>query len=233
MKNSLKIFLFVLLIISLGGMSINFFKYFFEDDKYLKQAYIIRGMIDGILLVMVVFFIWVFDRILLIIPMLKNRGLIFLFCVFGLNLNAQVYEEGMLIGTQYHDHEPKNQKFFIGFNFAPQINVIDFKSASQGLPLHTLVWYDATPSTSLALGYTVNGSNLVQALILPDWYVVNLINTAGSANFIGIGYTLTIPDTKEALFFELGSNYDRRFSSKSFNCTISAGIFITRRFKIL
>lgn len=152
-----------------------------------------------------------------------------LFFVFGLNLSAQI-SEGMLIGTQ--SHEQKNRKFFVGFNFAPQINVVDFKNVLQGLPLHTLAWYDVSSRTSIALGYTVAGSNFVQALIQPDWYIVNLINTSGNSNFIGLGYTLLISDTKEALFFEIGSNYDRNFSKKSFNCVISAGIFITRRLKI-
>lgn len=162
---------------------------------------------------------------------MKKIFFILLFCVFGLTVNAQLVE-GILIGREYH--KPKNMgPFYLGFNFAPQINVVDFKTASQGLPLHTLAWYDITPSTSIALGYTVAGNNFVQAFIQPNWYVVNLINTAGKPNFIGIGYTLTIPDTKEALFFEIGSNYDRSFSSKSFNCVISAGIFITRRLKIL
>ena len=143
---------------------------------------------------------------------MKNICLVLLFCVFGLTLSAQ--------------------KIFAGFNFAPQINVVDFKTVSQGLPLHTLAWSDVSPSTSIALGYTVAGNNFVQAYIRPDWYVVNLINTAGQSNFLGIGYTLPIPETKEVLFLEIGSNYDRKFSKKSFNCVISAGIFITRRVKI-
>ena len=134
-----------------------------------------------------------------------------LFCVFGLNINAQ--------------------KLFVGFNLAPQINVINFKKDTQSLPLHTMLWCDFA-SASLAVGYTVAGNNFVQAIVMPQWYVVNLINSAGKPNFIGVGYVIKVPETKEAIFFEVGSNYDRSLSTKSFNCTISAGIFITRRLKI-
>ena len=148
---------------------------------------------------------------------MKNIFLILL-CAFGFSLNAQV-ADGILVGEKHH--EPKKQKFYLGFNFAPQLNVVDFKTVSQGLPLHTLAWYDVSSRTSIALGYTVAGSNFIQALIQPDWYLVNTINTAGNSNFIGIGYTLLIPDTKEALFIELGSNYDRSLLTKSLNCVIS------------